>query len=538
MLKILNSQSRTITGAAIIIAGATLVNKFVGIARDRTIAHYFGTGPVTDAYYAAFKIPDLIYNLLVVGALTAGFIPIFTKLFYAGEEKKPAWRMANNVFNILGVAMAFFCLAGIAGAPWVSHLIAPGFSPDNMNLVITFSRILFLSPIFLGASMVMGGILQSLRQFVLYSVAPIFYNLGIIFGAAVIVPYVGPIGLALGVVLGALLHFALQFFGAWHSGYRWHWIFNLKDRETRIVGKLMVPRTLGLAVSQSQTIITTILASLLSVGSVATLNFADNLHYVPTSIIGISFAMAIFPVLSLNIAQNNFEDFKKNLSSGIRQVIFLIVPCAVIFLLLRAQIVRVVLGSGAFNWTATINTADALAFFTLSMLADSLIPLLARAFFALSDTKTPLITGLIGSLTTIVGAILLMRPLGVAGLALADAVGGTIGLMLLLFFIRKKIGSFATENIVGAMYKIAVAALGMAVVVQAMKYPLAKIFNQDYFWGIFGQGLFAGLAGLLIYAILCYILKLQELNQIASSLHRRWLRLRNVQTTEIIENEK
>ncbi|MBU0546394.1 murein biosynthesis integral membrane protein MurJ [Patescibacteria group bacterium] len=538
MLKILSSQSRTITGAAIIIAGATLINKFVGIARDRTIAHYFGAGPVTDAYYAAFKIPDLIYNLLVVGALTAGFIPIFTKLFYAGENKNPAWKMANNILNILGLALLFFCAIGIAAAPWISRLIAPGFLAENMPLVVSFSRILFLSPIFLGASMVMGGVLQSLRQFVLYSIAPIFYNLGIIFGAVVIVPFVGPIGLAIGVVLGAFMHFILQFFGAWHAGYRWRWVLNFKDKAALEVGRLMVPRSLGLAVSQTHTIITTVLASLLPIGSVAAYSFADNLHYVPIGIIGVSFAMAIFPVLSLNVAQNNLGDFKKNLSAGIRQIIFLITPCIIIFLLLRAQIVRVVFGSGAFDWTATITTANALAFFALGMLADSLIPLLARAFFALSDTKTPLFTGLLGSLASIISALLLMRPLGVAGLALAGVVGGAVALSLLTIFMRKKIGSFADENIIPTIYKIAIAGLGMAAMVQIMKYPLAKIFDQNYFWGIFGQGFIAGLAGLSIYAILCYIMKLQELSQIMSSLRKKWLRLRNVQSTEIIETKE
>ncbi|MFH2018911.1 MAG: murein biosynthesis integral membrane protein MurJ [bacterium] len=538
MLKILSSQSRTITGAAIIIAGATLINKFVGIARDRTIAHYFGAGPVTDAYYAAFKIPDLIYNLLVVGALTAGFIPIFTKLFYAGENKNPAWKMANNILNILGLALLFFCAIGIAAAPWISRLIAPGFLAENMPLVVSFSRILFLSPIFLGASMVMGGVLQSLRQFVLYSIAPIFYNLGIIFGAVVIVPFVGPIGLAIGVVLGAFMHFILQFFGAWHAGYRWRWVLNFKDKAALEVGRLMVPRSLGLAVSQTHTIITTVLASLLPIGSVAAYSFADNLHYVPIGIIGVSFAMAIFPVLSLNVAQNNLGDFKKNLSAGIRQIIFLITPCIIIFLLLRAQIVRVVFGSGAFDWTATITTANALAFFALGMLADSLIPLLARAFFALSDTKTPLFTGLLGSLASIISAFLLMRPLGVAGLALAGVVGGAVALSLLTIFMRKKIGSFADENIIPTIYKIAIAGLGMAAMVQIMKYPLAKIFDQNYFWGIFGQGFIAGLAGLSIYAILCYIMKLQELSQIMSSLRKKWLRLRNVQSTEIIETKE
>lgn len=539
MFKILSSQSKSITGAAIIIAGATLVNKFVGIARDRTIAHYFGAGPVTDAYYAAFKIPDLIYNLLVVGALTAGFIPIFTKLYYdRAENKNSAWKMANNVFNILGLALMSLCAIGIISAPWISHLIAPGFEGDSSKLVTMFSRVLFISPIFLGASMVMGGILQSLRQFVLYSIAPIFYNLGIIAGAVFIVPLVGPIGLAFGVVLGAFLHFITQFFGAWQSGFRWQWVLDFKDQSAIQVGKLMIPRSLGLAISQIQTIITTVFATLLATGSVAAYTFADNLHYVPIGIIGISFAMAIFPVLSLNVAQKNTVEFKKNLSSGLRQIFFLIVPLAIIFLLLRAQIVRVVLGSGAFDWNATINTADALAFFSFNMIAGSLIPLLARAFFALSDTKTPLFSGFLGSIVGITSAYFLMQSMGVAGLALASVFGGAVNILLLFILLRKKIGGFGNEYLVPTIYKVAIAGMGMGITIQYLKKPLAGIFNQDYFFGIFGQGLVAGLAGLFIYLIICYILRLQELTQVMSSLQRKWLKTRNLQTTEMIETKE
>lgn len=538
MFKILNSQSKSITGAAIILAGATLINKFVGIARDRTIAHYFGTGAVTDAYYAAFKIPDLIYNLLVVGALTAGFIPVFTKLFYKSEDKTPAWKMASNVINIIGLSLIILSGLGMIFAPRLSTLIAPGFAPENFKLVADFTRIMFLSPILLGLSMVVGGILQSVRRFVLYSIAPIFYNIGIIIGAAFLVPLFGPIGLAWGVVLGAFLHFIIQLIGAIQAGYHWQFIFNLKDANTRLIGKLMIPRTLGLAVSNLNTIVTTILASLLPAGSVAAYSFADNLQWVPIGIIGVSFSLAVFPVLSSAAAVDNHTEFSQNLISTARQILFFIIPTSVIFLLLRAQIVRVILGSGAFDWDATINTADALAFFALGLFAQALIPLFARAFYALSNTKTPFIISIIASICNIAISLLLMKKMHVAGLALAASIGAIINFALLAIFLRKKIEDTEVEKTFSALYKMSGAALCMGVIIQTLKKPLAIIFNQDYFWGIFGQGAVAGSVGLAIYAVLCYILQLDEMNIFIQSLHKRWLKLRNVPTEGIAETKE
>lgn len=538
MLKILNSQSKTITGAAIILAGATLINKAIGILRDRTIAHYFGTGEITDAYYAAFKIPDLVYNLLVVGALTAGFIPTFTKIFYQYSDKNPAWKLASNILNILGASLIILALIGAIFAKQITPLVAPGFSPDNTRLVADFTRVMFFSPVLLGLSMVLGGILQSLRRFVLYSIAPIFYNLGIILGASILVPTFGPIGLAYGVVIGAFFHFFLQLIGAWQAGYRWQWIFNLKDTNTKIIGKLMIPRTMSLAVGNLNTIVTTILASILPTGSVAAYNFADNLQWVPIGIIGISFALAVFPVLSTAIAEKDHDKFSKNFFGTFRQIFFFIIPITIIFLLLRAQIVRVILGSGAFDWNATINTADALAFFSLGLFAQSLIPLLARAFFALSNTKTPFIISIVSSFVNVGASLLLMKPLGISGLALASTIGAVTNFGLLFIFLKKSIKKLEAEQNISTVWKILTSGLIMALVVQSLKYPLAKIFNQDYFFGILGQGLVAGLAGLFIYGILCYILKLEEMNIFIQSLHKKWLKLRNIETTEMIETKE
>lgn len=538
MLKILNSQSKSITGAAIILSGATLLSRLVGIIRDRVLAHYYGAGPVMDAYYASFKIPDLIYSLLIVGALTAGFIPTFTKLLSEKDNNKHAWYLTNNILNILGLSLLVLCSLGLIFTPVLNKIIAPGFHDDNLVRVIGFTRIMFLSPIFLGISMIMGGVLQSLRRFVLYAFAPIFYNFGIIFGATVLVRLMGENGLAWGVVLGAAIHCAIQIYGVRQVGWRYRFKFNIKDKDTNTVGKLMVPRTLGLAITQLNQVIVTVLASFLPVGSIAVYNYANNLQAVPIGVLAIPFALAIFPLLSAAAAENDMGQFVAHLSNVIRQILFLIVPAAILILLLRAQIVRVILGSGQFDWNATVNTANALAFFSLGLVAQALIPVLSRAFFALSNTKTPFIIGIISELISIIAALVLMKPLGVAGLALASSIGVTINLVLLWINLRSETKTLNESEILSLVYKIALASLVMGLVVQALKYPLANLLNQQIFWGIFGQGAIAGTVGIVVYFFLCYILRVPEFIQFKDSFTRRWLKIRNINTTEIIENKE
>lgn len=505
------------------------MSRLVGLVRDRLFVHYFGAGTVTDAYQAAFKIPDLIFSLLILGALTAGFIPTFTRLFYQNRDKTPAWKLANNIVNIIAVMLALLGGVGMLLAPLISQIIAPGFSTAGRELVISFMRIMFLSPLLLGISMVMGGILQSLKQFMLYSIAPVFYNIGIIIGAVALVPLVGITGLAWGVVLGAIFHAGLNIYGAWQSGYRWNWNFNLCDANTRLIGKLMIPRTLGLSLTQINIIIITILASLLPVGSVTVYNYANNLQAVAIGLVGIPFAVAVFPVLSALTANHRRDEFIKNLTATMRQVLFLIIPASIILLLLRAQIVRVVYGAAKFDWAATINTADTLAFFALGLFAQCLIPLFARAFYALENTKTPFMIGVISELLSIIAALILMRtPLGVAGLALAATIGAVVNCGLLGVALRQTLGSLDEETMLATLYKISLAAAIMALSIQGLKYLVAPLVDMTRFWGVLLQGLISGTIGLLIYAAILRLLKLEEMLHFQSSLKKRWLRLWNV----------
>jgi putative peptidoglycan lipid II flippase len=297
----------------------------------------------------------------------------------------------------------------------------------------------------------------------------------------------------------------------------------------------MIPRTLGLAISQLNLVIITILASLLPVGSVTVFNFANNLQAVPIGIIGIPFALAVFPLLSAAAANNNEEEFIKHLSSTIRQTLFLIIPSSIIILLLRAQTVRIIYGTGKFDWNATITTADTLAFFALSLCAQALIPILARAFYALADTKTPFVIGIISELTTIIAALLLMKPFGVAGLALAFSVGSFLNMILLFISLKHITKTIDGERIFSSLYRMAIAALCMGVTVQLIKEPLAAIFNQNYFLGILGQGVTAAIAGLAIYLVICYLLKVPELIQIKQAVGNRLFKQKALPTEESIE---
>lgn len=525
--QIFSSQSKTITGAALVLGAASFISRIIGLLRDRIFAHQFGAGDVLDAYYAAFRIPDLVYNLLIVGALSAGFIPVFMRVFV--QDKKQAWELTNNVITILGILLLVSCGFLFVFTPSIMPYIVPGFSGEKLQTTITLTRIMFLSPILLGISSVVSGVLQSLKSFFVYSLTPIFYNLGIIVGAVFLVPVFGIQGLGYGVVLGAFLHLLIQLPTLFKSGFSYKPVLSLKNPEVKEIGRLMIPRTLGLAAAQGNFLVITILASTLTAGSLAIFNFANNLQYFPIGIIGYSFAIAAFPTLAQFVAEGKKEDMIEHFTRTARQIIFLIIPLSVLFLLLRAQIVRVVLGSGQFDWSDTITTGNALAFFTLSLFAQCLIPLLARAFFALHDTWTPFVIAVISTLINIIFSLLLKDSLGVVGLALAFSASMIIQMALLWITLRFRVGTLKELDSLKTLYKISIAAIAMALVTQGLKAPVSYIVDMTRLWGIFTQGAIAGTAGIATYIGISLLLKIEEMEEMKQSFERKWLRLGNIQ---------
>lgn len=524
--KIFRSTTHSITGAALVLGAASFVSRVMGLVRDRIFAHTFGAGDVLDAYYAAFRVPDLVYNLLIVGALSAGFIPIFISVYE--KNKKKAWELTNSIMTILGLALILLCTLLIIFTPQLMPIVVPGFNEEKREITILLTRIMFVSPMLLGISSVVSGVLQSLKSFFIYSLTPIMYNIGIIIGALVFTPLVGIAGLAYGVVLGAFFHLAIQLPSLWHHGFRLRPGFYLRHKEIKHIGTLMIPRTLGLAAAQLNLLVITILASTLAAGSLSIFTFASNLQYFPIGIIGYSFAIAAFPTLSQFAAKKKYGCMTEHISKTVRQILFFILPMSVIFMLLRAQIVRVVLGTGAFDWDATITTGNALAFFALSLFAQCLIPLLARAFFSIQDTWTPFVIAFISALFNIIFSLLLKDTFGIIGLALAFSISMILQLVMLWIMLRLKIGSLRESEMLPSLYKIMVASLLMAVTIQSLKHPLSLVVNMDRFWGIFAQGAIAGGTGLLVFTLASLLLQVEEMESLTSSLKRRWLNLSSI----------
>lgn len=538
--KLFNGQAKSITSAAVIIGAASLTSRLLGILRDRVLAGEFGAGATLDTYYAAFRIPDLIFNLLILGTLSAGFIPIFTSclkkdkfsFFLGWREQHQAWRLVNNLLNVILFLLILIFGVLIIIAPLLMRMITPGFNQAQLNEVVALTRIMLLSPILLGISGIFGGILQSFKRFFVYSLSPIFYNVGIIIGALFLTKFYGIYGLAWGVVLGSLMHLLVQVPAIYALGYKYNWLVDLSDRGMFQIFKMMVPRTLGLAISQINLLIVTIIGSMLSAGSITIFNFANNIQSFPMGIFGISFAIAAFPTFSEQV--NDQKLFAESLSRTIRQILFFIIPSSVLIIILRAQVVRVILGSGQFDWNATVSTIDTLAFFTISIFAQSLIPLFTRAFYAFQDSKTPFYVGLVCTFINVILSGILSLFLDVAGLALAFSISSIINLAMLWMIFRARLESIDETDILMSTVKISAASFIMGIVVQAMKYVIEPYFGTQTFFGIFIQGLIAGLSGLLVYFILCLIFKTEEAFIFINAFKRKFLN--KYKPTETIEN--
>lgn len=518
-------KSSSINKAVVILVIASLSSRLLGLIRDRIFAGLFGAGDVLDTYFAAFRIPDLIYNLLILGALSSAFIPVFAG-FIAQGKKGDALKVANSMINAVLLFVGILCVILFIFMPKLVVLITPGFDLEKRTITCMLTRIMLLSPIFFGLSNVASGILNSFRRFLLYGLAPIMYNLGIIFGALVLFPIFGIKGLALGVVIGACSHMLIQLPGILRLGYRWKAILDFTHKGVREIGRLMVPRALGLATYQVSLLVNTIIGSTLAIGSVAVYNFANNLQSFPLGLFGISYAVASFPVLAEKASLEKMKGFVDTFSKSFREILFFVIPASVLFLLLRAQLVRIILGTGQFGWRDTKLTAAALGFFSISLFAQSLLPLLARSFYALHDTKTPVLVSVSCMGLNIIGSLLLSRSMGVVGLAFAFSIASFINMILLLGILRMKVGNLNDASIISSITKIILSALLAGLACYGTLYAIAPQVNMQTFFGVFIQGSGAGIIGIATYIIAAFALRCKEV-QIISKFLTKFLRIRN-----------
>ncbi len=521
--RILNGKpTESVAMAALIISLAGIISRILGLFRDRILASQFGAGDTLDIYYAAFRIPDLVYNLLVLGALSAAFIPVFTSL-HSTDEKKEAWSLASGMLNLQTIAV--FLISGTFAlfSPWLLHIITPGFSDEKIAITSVFSRIMFLSPILLGISAIFGGILVSFKKFLIYSLAPIFYNVGIIIGALVFVPIMGSHGLAWGVVLGAGLHMLVQYPTVRFSGFHYRPIsFSiLKNHHVRKVIRLMIPRALGIAVNQVNLLVITIFASTLAAGSLTIFTFANNIQATPIGLFGSSFAIAVFPLLSTYAAKNKWVEFSESFFKIMRQILFFIIPLSIVLIILRAQIVRVVLGSGKFDWEDTVLTFQTLGLLSISLFAQALIPLITRSFYAIHNTKTPFYIALISETVNILLVILLIGKYSVLGLAVAFSAGSLVNMSLLLIYLRKNLPGFKFSGISDWLFNIILASGITGIAIQISKYGVGHFVDIDTFLGIFLQLTASSAIGFLVFIGACHVFRIEEFHYFKHSIIKR-----------------
>ncbi len=549
ILRIFGKESVNVNQAALLLGFFTLLSQILALFRDRSIAHFIGPSPSLDAYYAAFRIPDLIFISIASLASITVLIPFITAKMNGEKVTDEARKYLSDVFTVFLIVMVVVSLLAFLLMPFLVTIIAPGFAPAMQAKVIILSRIMLLSPILMGLSNLFGTVTQIFRKFFLYSLSPILYNLGIIIGIIFFYPSFGIYGLALGVALGALMHFIIQAFAASSSGFTPKFSLHINFKDIKQVALTSLPRTLGLAFNNIALISIISLASFLKTGSISIFNLSFSLQSVPLNIIGISYAVAAFPTLAKSISLGKIEEFRGHLKSAARAIIFWSLPVTFLFIVLRAQIVRVILGSGSFSWENTRLVAASLAIFSVSVIAQGMIALLSRAYYARGDTKRPLVVNFVCSILIIIFSYLfinlfenvllfryfiesMLKVSDIPGtevlmLPLAYSAGTILNFILHWFFVRKDFmagESFITKTFLQSLG----ASFFLGVVAYISLNILSPIFGTTTFWGVFLQGFISGILGIMAAILVLYLLKNEELKDILKTLKTKFWRTKVV----------
>jgi putative peptidoglycan lipid II flippase len=458
VVKDMISSKQQIARAAGIVIAAFALSRVLGLAREMIIGQQFGTSGELDAYLAAFRLPDILFQLVAGGALGSAFIPTFSG-YLARGDKRGAWRLASAVINLVLLLLSALALLAAASAPLlVAKVVAPGFDPAKRALTVQLMRLMLLSPVVFGVSGIVMGVLNSYQHFLLPALAPIVYNLSIIGAALFLSPSLGIHSLAMGVVMGSLLHLAIQVPGLVKRGMGYTPILNLGDPGVREVGRLMAPRVLGLAVVQLNFLVNTILASGLADGSLAALNFAWLLMLLPQGIFAQAMATAAFPTFSELAAKRQVAEMRSTLSATLRAILYLAIPASVGLFVLRYPIVRLLFQRGAFEESSTEAVVWALQFYTLGLFAHAIVEIVTRAFYALHDTLTPVLIGGGAMGVNVVLSLILIRPLAHGGLALANSTATILEMVGLLLVLRGPLEGLEGGRLLNSTLRTALAA--------------------------------------------------------------------------------
>ena len=469
--KLIFSAQTSVLSAATIIMLMVVASRVLGLVRQRVLAHFFGAEELS-LFFAAFRLPDLVFEVLVFGTFSSAFIPVFTKALKRG--RKNAWNIAESVTNIGAIA---FLLVGFILALFADplySLFAPGYDPTQRAQIVKIARILFAAQGFFVVSYVLTSVLESLRRFLVPALAPLFYNLGIIFGTILLVGKFGLLAPALGVLLGSFLHFLIQLPFAVKLGFRFSPKIKL-NKDVKTIGKLALPRIIEVSFLQASKLVELSLASIISTASYTYFTFASTLQFLPVGLFGSSVAKAALPTLARQAGSPS--DFRRTLLGALYQIIFFVAPMATVLIVLRIPLVRLIFGTDIFSWESTVQTGLVVSAFALGVSFQSAVSLLSRGFYALHDTKTPVIVSIISILVVVVLDFIFIRgfSLPVWGLALAFSIGAGIQAIVLFYLITKRIEAENFVSLLISPLKTLIASLGAG----SAMFFLLKIFDRS-----------------------------------------------------------
>ncbi len=506
---------------ATLVIAATLVSRLLGVVRHSVIAAQFGTSDAYAAYVQAFRVPDTIYQVIIGGALGSAFIPVFTA-YLARRDDEGAWRLASTVFNL-----ALIAAVGIAGlafllAPWlIRWLIAPGFSPDLQAQTVRLVRPLLLQPILLGLGGLAMAVLNSFRRFLLTSLAPLAYNLGIIAGALFLAPRWGVDGLVAGVLAGAVLYLLVMLPGLLLCRMRYSRSVDWREAGVREVGRLLGPRLLGQMFFYLNFVASGFLASFRGGLAVNALDYGYRLLFMPLGVLGVSLAQVVFPTLAELANQQRLTEFRSTLSRMLRVVLFLSLPVTSLLFTLRVPVIRILFERGEFTAADTAASAQVFVFYILELTAAIMLEIGVRAFYALHDTRTPVIVGGGAFVLNVVLGISLLPLMDYPALALSFSLATTAQAGVILFFLRQRIQGLDGMALLWSGIRSLGAALLAAVVVALVMPWIEGILPGE---GLIAQFLRLAALGLLgggLYLVAAVVLRCPELREAWALLRRR-----------------
>ena len=463
-----------------------MASRLLGVARETVLAALFGAGTAMDAFNVAFRVPNLLRDLFAEGAMTAAFVPTFTRTL-AERGREAAWRLGNLVINALLLATGVLVVLGIIFAAPITHAITPKFgeTPGKLELTTLLTRIMLPFLPTVAVSVAMMGMLNSLRRFFIPALSPAMFNVATIVCAFALVPFMPALGLppiagiAIGALLGGLGQIAIQWPVLKREGFRYQPVLDFKDPDLREVLRLIGPGTLGLAAVQINVLVNTYLASSQPEGAVSWLSYAFRLMYLPIGLFGVSIATAALPEIARHAAATDMPAIRRTVSGALRMMLMLNVPATIGLMVLAQPIVALLLEHGRFTTSDTQATAAALMFYAPGLLGYSAVKIASPTFYTLRDSRTPVIVSVLSVLANLAINLALVRVMGFRGLALGTALAAMFNAVTLLWLLRRRLGGLEGRRIATSLIKIVIASMVMGLAAWSMSFWMTRAIPDD-----------------------------------------------------------